>query len=145
MPHLLLPISPSGALLPIFIGVSASRATALKAAGQPVPNSILASGLVDTGASGICIDPSIALQLSLQAIDIGYMLTPSTGDVPQPTPIYDISLSVQHTNSSLDFDSVPAMESKLSNQGFTVLIGRNILSKCILIYDGVSGIYTLAF
>lgn len=73
------------------------------------------------------------------------MITPSTGSVPVPTPVYDISVKVPHAGASLDFDSIPAMESVLANQGFAVLIGRDILSKCLLVFDGYSGFYTLAF
>ena len=74
------------------------------------------------------------------------MLTPSTGNTPQIVPVYDISLRIPHGGgSSLDFGSVPAVESILLNQGFGVLIGREVLSRCLLIYDGVIGYFTLSF
>ena len=145
MPHFLLQINPSGALINLSIGVSVSRASALKNASQPIPNSILVQGLIDTGASGVCIDPTLTQLLSLQPTGTSEMLTPSTGNTPQITPVYDISIKIPHAGTSLDFDSVPAMESVLLNQGFHVLIGRDILSKCLLIYDGVTNLCTLAF
>ena len=102
-------------------------------------------GLIDTGASGVCIDPTIAQQLSLQPTGTGSMISPTTGAIPLMVPVYDISIKVPHFPSSLDFNSIPAMESILLNQGFGVLIGRDILSKCLLIYDGVNNLFTMAF
>ena len=90
-------------------------------------------------------DPTIAQQLSLQPTGTGTMLTPTTGVIPQIVPVYDISIKIPHHGSSLDFGSVPAMESVLLNQGFGALIGRDILSNCLLIYDGVNNYCTLAF
>jgi hypothetical protein len=128
----------------LFVGVSTPRANALKAAGQTIPPPMLIQGLIDTGASGVCIDPAILQQLGIPATGSGVMITPSTGTTPQPTPVYDISIKVPHAGTSLDFGSIPAMESILSNQGFHALIGRDILSKCLLVYDGVSGTCAVA-
>jgi predicted aspartyl protease len=63
-------------------------------------------GLIDTGACGVCIDPSITQQLGLQPTGSCEMLTPSTGAVPQIAAVYDISIKIPHGGSSLDFDSI---------------------------------------
>ena len=138
MPHFLLQINPNGALISLSIGVSVSRASALKNLSQPIPNPILVQGLIDTGAS-------LVQSLFLQPTGTSEMLTPSTGNTPKITPVYDISIKIPHGDASLDFNSIPAMESVLLNQGFHVLIGRDILSKCLLIYDGVANLCTLSF
>jgi hypothetical protein len=147
MPHFILPVNnPGGVLIPISVGVSVSRALALQNLSQPIPPPIIVQGLLDTGASGVCIDPIIVQKLSLQATGICNMITPSTGPIAQIVPEYDISIKISHSGgSSLDFDSLPAMKASLSNQGFYVLLGRNILSRCLLIYDGVNNSFTLAF
>ena len=103
-------------------------------------------GLVDTGASCLCIDPSVVQQLTLQPTGTGQMISPTTGAIPKDVPVYDISIKIPCKDlTPLDFNSVPAMESILLNQGFSVLIGRDILSRCLLIYDGAAQIFTLAF
>ena len=141
MPHFQLPINDiNGAIITIFVGVSDARAVALKKASVLVPPPISVQGLVDTGASGLCIDPSIAKQLSLQPTGSVPMITPSTGTTPVNALLYDVSIKIPHAGNSLDFDSIPAIESDLINQGFGALIGRDILSKCLLIYDGISKI-----
>jgi len=33
----------------------------------------------------------------------------------------------------------------LHAQGFHVLVGRDILSECLLVYDGVNGFFSLAY
>jgi hypothetical protein len=73
------------------------------------------------------------------------MKTPSTGGKEVPVPIFDVSLRVPHTSSSLDLGMVPAMESVLLDQGFGVLIGRNVLSHCLLVYNGTLDVFSLAF
>ena len=72
MPHISLPISPSGPTLEFFVAASVPRAEALKKAGLPVPAPILVKGLIDTGASCTSIDPSILKALGLV----------STGTIP---------------------------------------------------------------
>jgi hypothetical protein len=142
--HFNLPINPNGVLVALYVGVSAPRAHALRVAGQAIPSPMLVQGLIDTGASGVCIDSTIIQQLSIPARGSGTMLTPSAGYVPQPTPIYDISLKIPHAGTSLNYETIPATESLLVNQGFHVLIGRDILSGWLIVYDGLLGTCTVA-
>lgn len=73
------------------------------------------------------------------------MITPSTGSQPHPCNQYDVSLVLLHPQLQLTFNSVPALESDLAHQGFHALIGREVLRRCLLVYDGQSGIFSLAF
>ncbi len=41
--------------------------------------------------------------------------------------------------------TVAVIESELEVQGFQVLVGRDVLENCLLVYDGQTGIFTLAF
>ena len=42
--------------------------------------------------------------------------------------------------------NIAVLESKLLNaQGFHVLLGRDILSGCLLTYDGLNGLFSLAY
>jgi hypothetical protein len=73
------------------------------------------------------------------------MLTPSTGDVPHQANLFDVSFTLLHPGLSRVWKNVSVAESELVNQGFQALIGRDVLGQCLLIYDGQSGIFTLAF
>jgi len=41
--------------------------------------------------------------------------------------------------------ALAVIESNLKAQGFEVLLGRDVLGECLLVYDGRSKIYSLAF
>jgi hypothetical protein len=145
MPTVSLQVAPGGPLIDIMVGVSQSRAQTLQAAGQPVPNAVPVRGLVDTGASCTCIDPSVFQTLGLTPRGVTQMLTPSTGQQFHQAPTYDVSLILTHPAISLTFPNVSVAESHLSIQGIQALIGRDILNSCLLVYDGQRGIFILAF
>jgi len=73
------------------------------------------------------------------------MLTPSTGSNAHHANLYDVSLVLMHPKLSLTVNNVPVAEAHLAIQGIQALIGRDILRRCLLIYDGQSGIFTLGF
>lgn len=73
------------------------------------------------------------------------MLTPSTGLTPHVCHQYDVSITLLAQSFIRRFDTIPVMETHLSNQGIQALIGRDILAMCLLVYDGQAGIFSLAF
>ena len=145
MPHLTLQITNGGPILDVLIGVSHARAQALQQAGQLVPNPIQIRGLIDTGASCTCIDPGVLNALNLAPTGVTPMLTPSTGAQAHHANVYDVSLHLLHPAITLTLQNVPVAEAQLSIQGIQALIGRDILRSCLFVYDGQSGIFTLAF
>lgn len=145
MPQLTLPIGPQGPLLSILVGVSRPRADALTTEGQPIPPAVTVQGLVDTGASCTCIDPSVLQSLNLTPTGTTQTLTPSTGATPHITNQYDVAIVLVHPKATFTFHSVPVVESHLSVQGIQALIGRDILAQCVLIYNGPMAAYTLTF
>ncbi len=130
----------------VRIGVSQPRKDALQKAGQVVPPDAIIRALVDTGASCTCVDPDILKQLQLTPKGKAPTHTPSTGGVAVEQDVYDVSLSLIHPHSlSLTLRVLPVLSAHLSVQGIHALIGRDILDRCLLVYDGDTGIFTLAF
>ncbi len=41
--------------------------------------------------------------------------------------------------------TIPVVAAVLLPQGFHALIGRDVLSHCLLTYDGASGLFSLAY
>lgn len=149
MPHFTLQISPQGPLLNAVIHVSKERNSALTAAGQPIPNPVTIRALVDTGASTTCIDPSILKALSLTPTGNVKMVTPSTGKTPVDIDQYDVGIVIPAAIANqipFALQTIPVACTELvSSQGFHALIGRDILSHCLLNYNGSMGMFTLAF
>lgn len=137
-----------GLLLNIELEVSTARANALVANQHPVPSPVVVQGIIDTGASCTALDPTVITSLGLSPTGKATILTPSTGDKPVLVDQYDVNLSIYSTVDEPPYhiQNLPVIESKLSaQQGFQMLIGRNVLERCLLVYNGTVGRYALAF
>ena len=147
MPYFSRKIEANGLTMNVQIGVSAARQASLTPTSPAIPKPLVVTGIADTGASITCIDPAIIQALGLIAIGKTAMTTPSTGANPVMCDLYDVSLAIYSTTPEppCRIPTLAVVESDLDHQGFQVLIGRDVLSKCMLIYDGRTGTYTLAF
>jgi len=150
MPHFTLSLTQQGAILIAVVGVSAARASALKDANLPIPKYEKVTAMVDTGASSTCIDPSVLLALNLTPTGSVLVKTPSTGLQPVSADQYDVSLIVPSSDTShvpLAIATLPVIccNDFLQSQGFHALIGRDVLSHCILIYNGGEMTFTIAY
>lgn len=147
MPHFSLTQSPVGPLIHVYIGVSAPRLLALQKAGQEIPNAPLVKALVDTGASHCVVDSTIPALLGLSPRRIAQTITPSTGAVPHKCLTYDVSIHVPLGAATALFSKtaweVTSLE--LKHQGFEMILGRDIMADGLLVYDGKTGIFTMAF
>ena len=146
MPSVNIQILASGPVIDVQIGIAAPRREALIQAQVPVPPPVSCRLLVDTGASSTCVDPTIIQQLNLSPSGIVQIHTPSTniGNAHQCYQ-YDVSLMIVHPNLRRVFSAIPVIESTLAHQGIDGLLGRDILSECLLVYNGEIGLFTLAF
>jgi Aspartyl protease len=130
------------------IGVSEARSAALVAAKQPIPGVVVIRALLDTGASGTCIDPTLLKGLGLTPTGNIQCHTPSTGAAPHSADSYDVSLAIYSdvTQPYLHLPTLAVMASDLfAVQGIHALIGRDVLASCLLTYNGSMGQFTLAF
>ena len=138
-----------GPMVSAFIGVSHARMTALKAQGIPIPPALQIRALIDTGASGTCVDPSVLMPLGLTPTGVVAISTPTTGSAPVFKDQYDVGLLVPPatpTHLPLVIQNLPVVcTDLLLAQGFHALIGRDILSICLMTYDGQAGFFSLAY
>lgn len=109
---------------------------------SPLPQSGYA--IIDTGAFPTCIDVTAVSSLDVQPVNIRQTLTPA-GPVNQNT--YPIHVKFPGTSIEIEFQE--ALSANLSGQNFNgrpilALVGRDILSSCILIYNGLTGEYSLS-
>jgi hypothetical protein len=144
MPIVVEQLSADGPIIEIRVHISEPRHQALKRTGKPIPNPVLARGLIDTGATCSCVDSAILRQLQLQPTGTTSIYTPSTTNAPHTANQYDVSLWLPANSHNIKI-TVPVIEADFSAQGIGMLIGRDVLDDCLLVYNGPSGSVTLAF
>jgi hypothetical protein len=148
MSHFTLQIEGGGPILSASVSVSEPRLAALKAAGRAIPQPVAIRALVDTGASCTCVDPTVLNTLGLTPTGSVSVNTPSTGATPHDTYQFDVALLIPGPSNSspLVFQTIPVVSAELlAAQTFHALIGRDILDKCVLVYNGGMKLFTLAF
>ena len=104
-----------------------------------VPSPVTGIGLIDTGASITAIDRSIIQQLEINPVGVSNVFTPQ-GSAQQE--LFPVKLSFVGTPIAFNFSSV--LGSELRNQGIMALIGRDVLSRCVLIFNGPAGHFSLS-
>lgn len=146
MPHLKLPNTPLGPVIPV--GVWLSEAARLGADSNTTAGMQIARALIDTGASASVIDPSIVEPLGIKPVSFSNVHTPSTDGKPVTKPVYDVSIYLIHGDKSANAvweRSFPVMCANLRAQGIDMLLGRDVLAECLLVYDGRFKSCTIAF
>jgi hypothetical protein len=105
--------------------------------------------LLDTGASCSCIDPSVTTGLQLERRGVAEMLTPSTGAGHHVTDEYDMSIIIppaMRRDQPLVLQAQRVVHADLlRKQGIHALIGRDVLERCLLNYNGTAEHFTLAW
>jgi len=147
VPHFTLTFEDNGPCLNVLLSVSAARLTALQKHGMDAPTPISIRGLVDTGASCTSVDSSVIQTLGISPSGEAQVSTPSTKDGPVPMMQYDVGLQIyaNKIQHPLIVRNLPVIEAPLAKQGIHALIGRDVLSNCVLNYNGAQKTYTLAF
>jgi hypothetical protein len=130
-----------GPTIPVAVSVTPIHAQQLQRLGQAIPPAVPGLALIDTGASLCCVDESVIQQLGIPPF--GYSsVAGATGTSSQAT--YPASLSFPGTPipniTFFDFIGSP-----LASLGILVLIGRNVLSQFVMVYNGPGGHVALSF
>lgn len=126
-----------GPIIEVVIIPPSPVAKLLQSQNLPIPSQ-KAIALIDTGATTTCIDNSIAKALSLVSHNTVKVMTAGGED---NQCVYDVGLVLPH--SAGNAFSLQVLEAKLENQPYRVLIGRDLLRHCTLIYNGWDNSYTL--
>jgi predicted aspartyl protease len=145
MPHLTLPLTSDGPVVEVLIGVTPSQSRSLTVAGQPVPGPVTARGLIDTGASVTCIDSQLVRTLGLQPSGSTLLMLPVPSGGAQQYQEFEISLILLHARLNYSIGTLTVVAAPLTAQGIEVLLGRDVLKSCLLVYDGEAASFTLAF
>ncbi|MDA8054694.1 MAG: retropepsin-like aspartic protease [Thermoplasmatales archaeon] len=122
------------AILPDMLTVSTLQSQNISI--QP----FLGTALIDTGASGLAIDTSIARNLGLKKKGFAYN---QTANGQRVSPVYFVQLTFPGTTLR-SFDMLRATEVNLGNQQFRCLIGRETMANWHIHYNGQTGQVSIA-
>jgi hypothetical protein len=129
----------SGPILQGFIGPSRELITAFGTQGVAAP--IPVSALIDTGAAATVITPDTAKLLGLRSVGAVSVHTPTTID---PILCRQFHVNV-YFSGAFAIENIVVIEAPLTGQSFQCLIGRDVLSRGVLTYDGVNSRFNLTF
>jgi predicted aspartyl protease len=128
-----------GPVIQVSVTIEQNAGKGLTAQGRTLPPLKSGWALIDTGATNTCIDEQAARELGLPVIDVGRMT--SATHAHQTCNIYPVQIVIPGT---LALNSPRTVGAALASQDLLVLIGRDVLSKCNLFYNGPAGQFTLS-
>lgn len=156
MPILQIPFTPpDGLRIQVQITLGRPELQRLRQARMPVPQPLSVVALLDTGAERTCVDPSVVTRLNLPITNSGFAAAPGVGVGPAIfggssfSFSYEAGLVILHPVTKppsnlvvheLEVDALP-----LAQFGIEAVIGRDVLSSCVLGYNGPAGSATLAY
>ena len=112
---------------------------------RPSRPAIPVRALVDTGASKTNIVKWVLDRLEISPVGQVLIHTASTGSTPSLADVYAVDISLGGEKTGLlatNLDVVSAED--LSGSGVEALLGRDILGRGLLVYDGLEGRFSLA-
>jgi hypothetical protein len=142
-------IQHQGIILNGILGLGATDVRAARQAGRPVPPAIPINLLVDTGADVTFID-SPTLNQIVQGIPFVRLDFANTPGVPFGlTPVYAVGLTLFHPSGqalhNLLLGTQEVFEGAFALNNIHGVLGRDILARFLLVYDGPSGAYSLSW
>jgi len=106
--------------------------------------------LIDTGASVTGVDETVLRQLGYPPIGVSSLTTPSG---TSQTGVYMVRLVIPSQKDQrfppiiprITIDNVRVIAVKLDRQPYKVLLGRDVLSSMVMVYNGPQALITLGY
>jgi hypothetical protein len=146
MPNLTFPVAPDQPpIVELVAELPEASAASLRNAGQPVPLPVLVPALLDTGARNTIIARNVAEELGLERLGV-WDVVGVAGSLSVPGTLHRVRLSFHLGMVRFDLaQRAPVLAvDDLSRLGVRMILGRDQLSKCVLIYNGPHGCCTFA-
>lgn len=148
MPYLTKPLDEHGAVVDIRVGVIESRRQVLLKNNLPVPPRVPICAQIDTGASCSAISHHVFKALDQTPTGTTKVLVPSVSPDPQEFEEYAVSLFLVAPDGLELY--LPVLAGVIScdfsdNNVYHALLGRDVLSQCLFVYDGTNKVFSFAF
>jgi hypothetical protein len=145
------PITPDGALVDVLIGLSAAALRTIRNQGKPVPPPVATRALLDPGAEVSCADSQALAHIiaaGIRPVRYFFANAPALGGVT-PTAEYTVSLILIHPSNNpranLILPNQSVLEQPLGTLGYQILVGRDVLARCLFFYNGPGTRFTLGY
>jgi hypothetical protein len=133
-------------IVDLYVGMGSEDARALREAGGHPPVLLVVKALVDTGATRSQVDLSILEQIGLGSVGDVEFYTASSGMDPEKARLYVMDLHLAGDKpGTLAKDLRVIGSDMLAGLNVGMLLGRDILDRCLLVYDGLHRRFTLAY
>ncbi len=133
-----------GPILQISVSIPQVLAALYTSLQIPLPSPVTGTALIDTGAMKSCVHGPIMSNLGVNPIGI---ITALTAAGPALQNLYPAHFTFPATNIEIDFSSVVGSDLSgqiINGQQLIALIGRDVLSLGILIYNGSLGTFSFS-
>ncbi len=133
-----------GPVLAVSVSIPQALAAFYTRQQIPLPSPITGLALIDTGATRSCVHAPIMSSLGVNPIGVVTSGTPA-GQVLHS--LYPAHFTFPATTIEVDFTSVVGVDLSgqiITGQQLIALIGRDVLSNGILVYNGTIGTFSFA-
>ena len=129
----------AGPRVPVTISLTSVIAAQYSQDGLIAPAALTGYALIDSGAANTCVDEAAVIAGGYNPIDKSFMTSATHEKIP--CGIFAININI----NSVSIDVNRASGANLAPQNLLALIGRDVLSNAIFVYNGVSGEFVLSF
>lgn len=134
----------NGPILDVSISIPQALADLYARQRTPLPSPITGIALIDTGATRSCVHGPIMRNLGVNPIGV---VTSGTAAGPSPHNLFPAHFTFPAAGIDLDFSAVVGVDLTgqiINGQQLMALIGRDVLSRGIFVYNGPLGAFTFA-
>lgn len=128
-----------GAIVKLALEHPEAVARGMRERGQEPIKPVVLDAMLDTGASISAIDRSLAARLGL--VQVGSVPISGVTGV-QEQPVFTARLTFDRPAAT--FDPVRLTGAAIGVQQFHVLVGRDVMERMVLVYDGPEGVFQLS-
>ena len=134
----------AGPVLPVEVAVSSHLSKLLAEQGKDIPPPVSGFVLIDTGATRSCVDIDAISKLGVNPIGIVDL---GTAGGKSQHYLYPAKFSFPAIRFEVEFSSLVGVDLKeqaLAGRQIIALMGRDLLSRCLPVYHGTKGSFSIA-